>query len=158
MTTASRGNKKNKKTHLHRSNTAVDVVTEWMSGDQDSVTLNSISVLPSHNPQGGVIFDRSHFTLGLRNIAKLRNDSAKAFPNVVITSWCPLYKLKKVNKTMGEGAIAKFYERHRKIERNIFGMWGRGHAKFTLKGTTWILRKSLWARNTNLVSAFAKCI
>ena len=28
MTTASRGNKKNKKTHLHRSNTAVDVVTE----------------------------------------------------------------------------------------------------------------------------------
>jgi hypothetical protein len=56
-----------------------------MSGTPASATLNNISVPPFHIFQIGVISDESHFTLGLSDSTKLRNDSAKDFPNVVIS-------------------------------------------------------------------------
>jgi hypothetical protein len=79
------GKKRNKKTHSHLANSALDVLTERISGAPASVTLKSISVVPFHNPQVGVISDGSHFKLGLSVNTKLRNDSENDFPNVVIS-------------------------------------------------------------------------
>ena len=46
--------------------------------------LKSISVIPFQNSQVGVISDESHFEVVLSVSTKLRNDSEKDFPNVVI--------------------------------------------------------------------------
>jgi hypothetical protein len=73
-----------KKTHSHLSNSALDVFTERISGAPASVTLKSVSVTPFQNSQVGVISDESHFMVGLSVSTKLRNDSEKDFPNVVI--------------------------------------------------------------------------
>ena len=75
---------KGKKTHSHLFNSELEVLTERISGAPASVTLKSISLIPFHNSQAGVISDGSHFKVVLRVSTKLRNDSEKDFPNVVI--------------------------------------------------------------------------
>ena len=72
------------KTHSHLFNSELEVLTERISGAPASVTLKSISLIPFHNSQAGVISDGSHFKVVLRVSTKLKNDSEKDFPNVVI--------------------------------------------------------------------------
>ena len=77
--------KKKKKTHSHLFNSASDVLTERIFGSPASVTLKSISVLPSfHKSQVGVTSEGSHFMVALSVSTKLRNDSEKDFTNGVI--------------------------------------------------------------------------
>ena len=73
-----------------------------MSGAPASVTLKSISVIPFHNSHVGVISDESHFKVVLSVSTKLRNDSEKDSPNVVILFKAfALHKKKRmVNETM----------------------------------------------------------
>ena len=99
-----------------------------------SVTLNSISVLlaPFHNSQVGVISDESHFKLGLSVITKLRNDSEKDFPNVVVSFKEFSLQKETINEIMQKVMTVEKDSRLWKIKINLEAMCARRHGEFTL--------------------------